>query len=157
MIERKTREQVSYHEAGHAVVASALGIKVYWVHTIVDSGSDWKGETRAGPQEDEKVTDPKLLAFLVCVAVGGRAADLIVCDLDDWWDVPDCKDDRCLALESWKDLTEVGDLRPYVDEVAFPRALATLTDERQRLDAVAKRLLEAGSIWKPADLTEFGL
>jgi hypothetical protein len=64
-VARKLRRGIAYHEAGHAVVGWALGVRVTVCRVFYDDLKGWKGGTVANVAQVGQLPLPERLAFFV--------------------------------------------------------------------------------------------
>ena len=81
VINRKEREIIAYHEAGHAIVASVLpGLDPVHKVSIVGRGFGALGYTMQRPLEDRYLMQRRDLRSQLAVLLGGRTAEEIALD-----------------------------------------------------------------------------
>ena len=146
---------VAWHEVGHAIVASALGLRPTRCDIISEPG------LRLGHFEHEELTndqqaayarnDPDLLIKLTLISLGGAAAELLLAEkLGHEWNPGGSIKDRRTALELLRRLgkdepeylraclTDAGTLlvHPPIRELILETA-AEMLRERNELDRAA--------------------
>ena len=159
----KTVERTAYHEAGHSLVASLLGLNP--VYATIVARANYGGFVQFGEEDKPELSRSECLDR-ICAAMAGRAAEVcffgedgissgaagdirsatqtavaMVCDfgMDEGLL---CRIDRKKALENAEIFARV---RGLIAE-QYGRALRLITDNKDRAEAVAKALYERESL-----------
>lgn len=170
---KKDREIVAYHEAGHAILSSALEFAdpVHKI-TIIPRG-DAGGYTMSLPLEESKLTSKKEYLDDLAMMLGGRAAEkLIFGDITGGasgdiqsatrtvrsmvaqWGMSESlgpvayNDKEHAMLKEYSDETakKIDDEVASIIKEALTRAEETLAKYKDALEAVAKKLLEVETL-----------
>lgn len=170
---KKDREIVAYHEAGHAILSSALEFAdpVHKI-TIIPRG-DAGGYTMSLPLEESKLTSKKEYLDDLAMMLGGRAAEkLIFGDITGGaqgdiqsatktvramitqWGMSEIlgpvayndKDHSIMKEYSDETAKKIDDEVASIIKEALTRAEETLAKYKDALEAVAKKLLEVETL-----------
>jgi cell division protease FtsH len=173
LLTQKEKEITAYHEAGHAIVASALpdADPVHKVTIIPRGGA--LGYTMKLPLEEKKLMNKSELLDDLAMAMGGRAAEKIIFgeittgasgDIESStriarnmvmrWGMSESLGPIAFAEDELTNRKEYShDIARKIDDevseiikAALVRAEETLTKYRGALDAVAKKLLEVETL-----------
>ncbi len=161
--DEQTVRKTAYHEAGHAVAAMLFGLKP--AYTTIVSRGDYGGYMQYGEEDKPDLSREECLSR-ICVAMAGRAAE--VCfygdggvtsgaggDMRSATDmavrmvcVYGMEEDMLCCIEQSK-ATENAAVRKRVQDILaeqYGRALQLVRDNADKVDAVAKALVERESL-----------
>jgi ATP-dependent Zn protease len=138
-VEERTKELAAYHEAGHAVVAHALGVEVEGVSIVQDQGSS--GHTTTPRPDNVDSSDEEVSAdlekHLITGVAGAASEELLTEELSDL---------RGKNLEGvaklLMGLEDAGAPVQADSEEALDKAKSILRDHWGSVQALAEALLE---------------
>ncbi len=138
-MEERTKELAAYHEAGHAVVAHALGVEVEGVSIVQDQGSS--GHTTTPRPDNVDSSDEEVSAdlekHLITGVAGAASEELLTEELSDLRG----KDLEGVA-KLLMGLEDAGASVQADSEEALDKAKSILRDNWGSVQALAGALLE---------------
>lgn len=138
-MEERTKELAAYHEAGHAVVAHALGVEVEGVSIVQDEGSSGHTTTprpaNVGSSNEEASAD--LEKHLITGVAGAASEELLTEELSE---LPG--KDLAGVAKLLMALEDAGAPVQADSEEALDEAKSILRDNWGRVRALAEALLE---------------